>query len=317
MKHITHGLTGFLVGLALSSVALAQAPGAFPTTGGPQMGTPFPAPRGPGAGMSRPFPQGPNGGFSSRIVFGAVQAIDPAAGTITISSQMGGNPETIKVGPDAQIVREAIVAAAELKANDQVQVTGFPTQVTASQIVAGQLPSGFPLPGRGGFGGGARRGGFGGPGTSADGASSGPTGEAYATVNARVLQANPLLLSLGNGVTITVRLAPNAKVSRIATVTLGSIKVGDELRAVEQAGADGAFTASAIGVNLDSGGFGRGGFGGGNPFGGGPGRRRGRGGNPPMPAMPMPTMPPPSAMPNMAPGTGGGSVGTQIVPNGE
>ena len=53
-----------------------------------------------------------------------------------------------------------------------------------------------------------------------------------------------------------------------------SLKVGDRIMAAGQAGNDGAFTATGIGVNLNmGGGFGPGGFGPGGPgFGpGGPG----------------------------------------------
>src|SRR5205807_1267461 len=98
-------------------------------------------------------------------------------------------------------------------------------------------------------------------------------------------------ISLGSDVSVTLKMASNAKVTKISVVTLNSLKVGDRIMASGQTGDDGTFVANTIGVNMDmgmgmggGGGFGRpggpGGFGGpgggpggfpGGPGGGGPG----------------------------------------------
>src|SRR5207302_10630353 len=73
---------------------------------------------------------------------------------------------------------------------------------------------------------------------------------------------------------VILKMASNAKVTKISAVTLNSLKVGDRIMASGQAGENGTFTATTIGVNMEMGGGGpgRGGFGGpGGPggFGGG------------------------------------------------
>src|SRR5690349_7685475 len=102
------------------------------------------------------FPGGGGGpGMARRLPFlmGTVDYVDAAAGTITVSPRFGGDAQTLKVREGARIMTEAAATAADLKVGDQVQVTGVPTAISASQITIGQPPRFFSMPPR--FGGGA------------------------------------------------------------------------------------------------------------------------------------------------------------------
>ncbi len=292
MKHNTcvrGGLT--LAGLLLATSLWAQAPGG----GAPGDGVGAPGGSAPGPGGANRAPGGRRGGFGGRAMMGTVASVDAAGGTITLSTPPGADAQTIKLGPGASVVTQTSATVSSLRVGDQVRVTGVPSVLTASQIVAGDLPAGFAGPGRGGgrpgvgpgFGGGGGNGFGGAPGGQPGGPGRGGQ-PGQTTISATVLSINPLTLSLGTGLSVTLKLAPDAKVSRIGTESLSSVKAGDQLLAFGQPGDDGTFTASALGVNMTrgggfgGGGFGRGGFGGGqpgDPFGaGGFGGRRQRGG---------------------------------------
>jgi hypothetical protein len=116
-----------------------------------------------------------------------------------------------------------------------------------------------------------------------------------ASASGQVTSVNPLTIALGGGVSLTVEVAPGARVTRIATVGFDTLKVGDRIMAAGQAGADGTFNATGLGVNLEmGGGFGGGGRGG---FGGPGGRPGGPGGGPGGPGGGRPGGPPPPGGP--------------------
>lgn len=241
-----------LVALSLGAPVLAQGPGGGAGGGG-------------GFGGPRRMP----------FAMGAVTNMDAAAGTITITPQFGGNgPQTIKVGSDIQITTLTTVAVADLKVGDQIAVQGVPTGITATQIIAGTAPAGLP----GGGGGGPRGGGPGGNGggNAAAGAASQSYALATGTIKTLPLTAtDPLVISMGTDVTLSLTVPTTAKVSKYNTLALGSVKVGDQVMAAGQAADDGTFTATSVGVNLPMNNGGPGGFGG---RGGGRGRRGGGGG---------------------------------------
>ena len=105
---------------------------------------------------------GGRGGFGGQMPFamGTVTGGDATARTITIQSQFGGTTQTIQLGTTTQLVTQTTVTVADLKINDQVQVQGVPTGITANAITVGQMPTSMQGGGRGGFGG---PGGQGGP----------------------------------------------------------------------------------------------------------------------------------------------------------
>lgn len=220
--------TVVLAGLTLGTTALAQAPG-----GGGQ------------------------GGNAGRYAAGAVTAIDTTAGTITVTVRRTGASETLKVAAGTPIATQATVAIADLKVGDQIQVSGVPTNISASQIVAGDVPTGFPPVGGGPGGPGAGPGGGGQGGGQNGGQGGGAPGQpAYATATGKVTATSPMTIALSSGVTLTLTPTADARISRITTQTLANIKVGDQVSALGQTEADGTFTASAVGVNWTLGGFG-------------------------------------------------------------
>jgi len=195
------------------------------------------------------------------------------AGLISIQGPFGGDGQTVKVTNSTKVVGQTTISVSELKAGDQVQVQGVPTAIVASSITAGQLPDAFP-----GFGG--PRGGPMGPG-GGNRSRGGP--DAFASATGKVTSTSPLTISLSGDTSLVLKFAKDAKVTRISTVPLNIVKVGDRIMAAGQPGNDG-FVATAIAVNLEIGGdFGPGGPGGFGGFGGprGPGGPGGPGGFPP------------------------------------
>lgn len=244
-----------LAGIILTSAALAQGPG-----NGGQGG------------------RGGRGGFA-RPTMGAVTAVDTTAGTITVGGANGAAPQTIKVGADAPIAMETTSSVSDLKVGDPVEVsnTGGPLTITA-----GTLPDAFGFYGRmltggmGGFGRGGRGGGAGG--------NNAVPASTFTITNGKVTSLNPLTISAG-AASVTLGSTADAKVSRISTGQLSGLKVGDQVMALGQPGADGTVTATAVAVGFPQmqGGFGgrqggRQGFGQGFGQGQGGGQGQGQGG---------------------------------------
>src|SRR5207249_311599 len=65
---------------------------------------------------------------------------DAGDGTITFTSQYGGGPVSIKVTASTKYFTQTSATVADLKVNDQVQVQGMPTGITASSILFGDMP---------------------------------------------------------------------------------------------------------------------------------------------------------------------------------
>ena len=222
--------------------------------------------------------QGGRGGGQMAFAMGTITSGDANARTITIQSQFGGNAQTIQLGTTTQLVTQTSVTVADLKVNDQVQVQGMPTGITASSLTVGQMPTFLQGGGRGGPGGG--QGGNGGQNgaQNANGTAQELTARtASASATGRVVSLNPLTLAINNDVTITIKMASNARVTKITPLTFSGLKVGDRVMASGQAATDGSFTATGVAINMTMGGPGGGqggpggGFGPGGPGGGGPG----------------------------------------------
>jgi len=284
-------------------------PGGF-GGGRPQQGGPGGGRGGFGGGQQG----GPGGGRQGRggpapFANGIITALDASAGRITLRAQQGEQSQIVEVASGTPIVSQVTVTVADLQVGDQVQVQGMPTEITASALTIGQMPPGFGG-GPGGFGGPGGGGQGGPPGGGGPGGQGGPGGRpqggppAFASATGKVTSTSPLTIALSGDVSVTLKLASNAKITRIKTVDLSSLKVGDRITAMGQANNDGAFAATSVGVNIEMGGGGRGGRGGG-PGGGGPGGGfggpGGRGGGPgggfggPPPGGPDGPPPPPEA----------------------
>lgn len=231
-----------VVGTALTTAALAQF-GGGPMV--PPAGTPMTLAGGPmvPAGSGNPFGNG-------RMPFasGAVQAVDMAAGTVTVAPMFGGTTgTTVKVTGQTQITAQTEGRVSDLKVGDTVQVHGVPTAMTASQITAGDNLDPFMdigLMGVGGGGTGAM------PGQSS---SSAPQGLASAQARGKVTRTQPLTIAISDTVSIVLKTAPDVKITRTITEKIGDIKVGDRIMANGKAGDDGVLAASKIRVNPDYG----------------------------------------------------------------
>lgn len=233
---------GLLMAVASTSLGLA-------------FGTPAQA-QGPGQGGRagwQPNGGGPQGGGwqpGGRMPFamGSVSSVDKAAGTITISGR-DGTDQVIKVGSSTKLTTQTPVLVSDLKLGDKVAVQGVPTGIVASQLTAGDAPTG--LPGAGGPGGPA---GFGGrPG----GGNGGPATAQASSVMARgVVKALPtaanahLTITLDADTTLIVKINSGAKITKYASTSLSKIRTGDRIVALGDAGDDGVFVATAVGVNL-------------------------------------------------------------------
>ncbi len=251
-----------LAGTALTTAAWAQFGGGpmVPPAGKP--GLPMPTGGGPN-GM--PMGGGPNmpGGNpfgAGRLPFanGTVTAVDAAAGTVTLMPMFGGGtPQTVKVTDETKITATRGGTVGDLKVGDTIQVRGVPTGITAAQITAGD--SADPMGGGMGFmpARPLRGAGFGNGRPNPGGPQA-----AFAQASGTITSLSPLTVSVSEGVQVTLRVGPQAKISRNVSEKIGDLKAGDRVMANGKAGDDGVLAASRIRVNADYGmGYGMGGFG--------------------------------------------------------
>jgi len=243
-----------LLAALLAGTALATAAGAQFGGGGPMV------PPGGGTGMPMPMGGGPNMPSGTplgmgRMPFanGSVTAVDAATGTITLAPMFGGGtPQTVRVTDATQITAVQEGTVGDLKVGDMVQVRGVPTGITASQITAGDgadsarggmglLPTGSRLQSRLGGRPGGPQSGLGGP------------QAAFAQAAGKITGLAPLTVSVSDGVQVTLRVAPDAKISRNVMEKVGDLKVGDRVMASGKPGEDGALAANRIRVNSDFG----------------------------------------------------------------
>ncbi len=245
--------------LRIGAVALATAAiFTFPTAAqGPQGG-----PQGPG-GFGGP-------GFQGRMPFvgGTVADIDASQNLLLVRSPFGGD-QVVKVMPNTKLVTQTTATVADLKVGDQVQIQGQPTAITANSLGIGGMPDFMrmgPQPG--------------GPGQQQGGARQPQNAMAFAMANGTVKSVSPLTIAVGSDVTITIKLAPNARLTKMTPVQFSAIKENDNIFAAGQEDSEGVFVATGVGVNLNLGGPGMGpGMGPGRP--GGPGGQPGAGGGRP------------------------------------
>ena len=228
-------VTALAMGTALTGTAFAQ--GGMPGAGIPK----------PGAGRPRvplvgglPRPGMPMGAGHLPFASGAVTAVDAAAGTVTLTPMfIGAAPQTVRVTVTTQITAQKEAQVSDLKVGDTVQVRGVPTGITATQITAGEGSDPFM---GGPFGGGMIR-----PG----GANA--AGMASAQASGQIASLNPLTITISEGVSVVLKIAPSVRVVKTVTETVGDLKVGDRLMANGQSGDDNVLTATRIHVNADYG----------------------------------------------------------------
>jgi hypothetical protein len=213
------------------------------------------------------------------FVMGKITAGDANNGIIAVASQFGGEQQ-VRVTPNTQFVVQKTIPASALQVNDQVQVQGVPTAITASTITAGQQPDFLRMGPFGGGGFGPRAGG-GGPNPGNLVGRVGQT-QAFASATGKVTATSPLTISISDNVSVVLKVTANTKLTKFDKTQFSNLKVGDTIIAAGQAGDDGSFTATGVGVNISTeGGFGFGAPGGFGPGGFGPGGRGGRGGRGP------------------------------------
>jgi len=258
------------------AAAYAQDAGQPPAQGQP--GQP-----GGGRGRQRGAGGGGFGNFQQQMPFamGTVSGGDPATGTIIITSQFGNGNQTIHVANDTKIVVQVQVDISKLKVGDTVQVQGVPKEISVNTISAGEVPDFLPGGQRGGRAGGpgGQPGAPGNPGAAAGGQGAGANGQpqrpqappAVASASGKITKLEPLTISLSDDVSIVLKMAPNAKITKLMPGTINNVKLGDNITASGAAAADGSFNATGVGINVQMGGRGGRGFGGGFGGPGGPG----------------------------------------------
>lgn len=227
-------LTGSLL---TAGAAHAQFGGGMP----PAPGNPF------GGGMPNAPGAGANPFSSAKMPFamGTVTAVDIGAGTVVLRSQFGGELRTLKVGKATEITARAVSQVSDLKVGDTVQVRGVPSGITASQISAGEAAAS----GAGDAMLGGMMGGPSGMGRPNDAGGPGGPGAAYAQASGKITALSPLTIALPGGVTVTLKTAPDTKISRMVTEKIGDLKVGDTVMASGQPAADGSLAATRVRVN--------------------------------------------------------------------
>ena len=71
-------------------------------------------------------------------------------------------------------------------------------------------------------------------------------------VSGKVTGTSPLTITLDDGLSLTVKLSPAAKVTQITTESLSDIKSGDRIVASGRPGDDGNLSVGRIAVNIDA-----------------------------------------------------------------
>ncbi len=272
-RKVVLGLTlaGILVGGAITAqVASAQDAGGQ-TGGGQAGGGGGRGNRGGGANGQggAPGQAGANGQnrfaqMMARMPFatGTITGGDATKRTITIKSQTGGD-QVLQVTTTTKIYAQTTITVADLKVGDQLKVAGVPTAITADTLTAGTIPDFLqpqtPNRGRGGA-----------PGTpgAVPGARD-PTAppvdpnevpsvadkvakvDATAAATGKVVALEPLTISLSSEVSVVLKLAKTAKVTRVSELPFSNLKVGDKLLATGSTNAAGLFDATNIGINID------------------------------------------------------------------
>ena len=173
------------------------------------------------------------------IVAGTITGGNLRSGHLVIQSQFD-NAQTIQVTDSTQIVTQLVVPASNIKVNDFVQVQGIPTGITASSLVDGQRPAFFALIDS------AQRGG----GSAGSNSAASDTRQGFAQAKGLVTSVNPLTIALSASVTMTVKIAPNAGITKITPLTINNLKSGDHVIAVGQINNAGVFVATGIAVNM-------------------------------------------------------------------
>ena len=196
--------------------------------------------------------QGPGGGWQpgGRMPFamGSVSSVDKAAGTITISGR-DGTDQVIKVGSSTKLTTQTPVLVSDLKVGDKVAIQGVPTGIIASQLTVGEAPAG--LPGTGGPGGPGAFGGRQGGGNGGQAPTQSSSVMARGVVKVLPTAANAhLTITLDADTTLIVKVNAGAKITKYASTTLAKLRSGDRIVALGDAGDDGVFVATAVGVNL-------------------------------------------------------------------
>jgi len=262
-----------------------------------------------GQGAPQPFaipPGGPGGfgGAMGAMTMGTIRQIDRGKNAIQVQTfgQNGAQDLWIMVAPDAALFAQGSGNLADLKPNDTIVVSGFPTAITAAQIQVGEMPPPFGGPRNGPAGFARPNGGppgapaVGGlppvpgaaPGTPPGnnpaavpgnpprpggfGAGFGPGGfgpggfggGAMTRATGTVVSTKPLVVMMPDNVKLSVEASPNTRISKISRISVADLKVGDSVRAMGQPRDGGVIVASRLEVGFDlTPGFGGGGFGGG------------------------------------------------------
>jgi len=206
--------------------------------------------------------QGPGGFGRAPFVMGTVLEVGVSQKMIAVSSPFGGNEQDIRVTDSTKIFSQTEVKISALKVGDTVQIQGVPTGITASSLTIGEAPNLF-----------------GSMGQSRSGASGNRQSNqfrmnrSFASASGKVKALSPLTIVIDNNVTVTVRTAPDARINKITTVALNTLKAGDNIMAAGETDAQGVLTATTITVNMNRG-MGMMGGPGGGAGSRGPGRQR-------------------------------------------
>ena len=272
--------------LIVALVAQQQQNAPRPSRGGPRVA----GAGAPGGGMG-----GGMGGGGAAPVTGTVAEVDAAGNKLQITTSNG--PVWVSVSPETTITRRIPATAADLKVGSPVTVSGRPTAVTAASVNLGEQGGSLGR-GGGGFGGGMGgapggvpggamgappSGGAGGPGGSgAPGGQGRSGGQARpATVSGTIASLSPLTVTTAEGTQVVVALDAEVTFTATNPVTLGDVKPGEQVMAMGQAEAGGAYLARSVRLGQPASAGERAGGGMGGPPGG-------RGGNRGAPGAPGP-----------------------------
>lgn len=228
-----------------------------------------------GSGMGAGGMGGGNRGgndLQTPLVVGTITAGDASTGRIQIQLQSSGNAQVLQVTNATRFVTQTVISTSDLQTGEWVQIKGTATNttgtasITASAITAGQMPAFLhqdnhaPSMGGSGQGPGSNASGTGDSASGIGRAASGRTAATQTnsaasnsttvTLAGLITSVSPLVVTLHNGASVTVKPGSDAQVNRVTPLLFRNLQVGDQLKATGMATSGNAFVLTDVAINM-------------------------------------------------------------------
>lgn len=192
------------------------------------------------AGAQTPGPLVPAAPGPPRLIYGIAVVVDVRRGALQLAPSPGLAPVSVTLTPQTQIVALQTARVADLKIGDEISVQGAATELAVSSLNWNAVPPEAPSASAE-----ARP-----PDNPARPALAGSDGAVPSSVTGRITSVHPLVVAFPDGASLTLRAAPDARVTRIASIPMSQLKAGAPMLAFGPLTGQSAMTADIIGVGF-------------------------------------------------------------------